>query len=83
LRGREPKDRPLVEPFLVGPRDRLRPIEREDLPYYRELLGSVRFNLLAGGLGASESLGKLERRFDAGKFDVTDRYLCYKGGRGS
>ena len=73
----------MVEPFLVGPRVRLRLIEREDLPHYRELSGSVGLNLLAGGLGVSESLGKLERWFDAGKFDVTDRYLCYKGGRES
>jgi RimJ/RimL family protein N-acetyltransferase len=66
----------LVEPFLVGPRVRLRPIEREDLPRYRELSGSAGLNPLAGGLGVSESLGKLQRRFDAGAFDVTDRYIC-------
>jgi RimJ/RimL family protein N-acetyltransferase len=66
----------LVEPFLVGPRVRIRPIEREDLPRYRELSGSVGLNPLAGGLGVSESLGKLQRRFDAGEFDVTDRYIC-------
>ena len=66
----------MTEPFLVGPRVRLRPIEREDLPRYRKLSGSVGLNLLAGGLGVSESLGKLQRRFDAGEFDVTDRYVC-------
>jgi RimJ/RimL family protein N-acetyltransferase len=66
----------LIEPFLVGPRVRLRPIEREDLPRYRELSGSVGLNLLAGDLGVSESLGKLQRRFDAGEFDITDRYIC-------
>ena len=66
----------MVEPFLVGPRVRLRPIEREDLQRYRELSGSVGLNLLAGGLGVSESLGKLQRRFDAGEFDITDRYVC-------
>ncbi len=66
----------MAEPFLVGPRVRLRPIEREDLPRYRKLPGSVGLNLLAGGLGVSESLGKLQRRFDAGEFDVTDRYIC-------
>ena len=38
----------MVEPFLVGPRVRLRLIEREDLPRYRELSESVQLNLLAG-----------------------------------
>ena len=66
----------MAEPFLVGPRVRLRPIEREDLPRYRELSGSVGLSLLAGELGVSESLGKLQRRFDAGEFDITDRYVC-------
>ena len=66
----------MAEPFLVGPRVRLRPIEREVLPRYRELSGSVWLNLLAGDLGVSESLGKLQRRFDSGEFDITDRYIC-------
>jgi RimJ/RimL family protein N-acetyltransferase len=66
----------LVEPFLVGPRVGLRPIEREELPRYRELSESVRLNLLAGGLGVSEGSGKLQRWFDAGEFDITDRYIC-------
>ncbi len=66
----------MIEPFLVGSRVRLRPIEREDLPRYRGLSGSVGLNPLAGGLGVSEILGKLQRRFDAGDFDVTDRYIC-------
>ena len=66
----------MAEPFLVGPRVRLRPIEREDLPHYRELSGSVGLNLLAGGLGVSEILGTLQRRFDAGEFGFTDRYIC-------
>ena len=66
----------MAEPFLVGPRVGLRPIEREDLPRYREMSGSVGLNLLAGDVGVSESLGKLQRRFDAGEFDFTDRYIC-------
>ena len=66
----------MAEPFLVGPRVGLRPIEREDLPRYRELWGSVGLNLLAGGVGVSESLGKRQRRFDAGEFDFADRYIC-------
>ena len=66
----------MVEPSLVGPRVRLRPIERENLSRYRELSGSVGLNLLAGGLGVSESLDKLQRRFDAGEFDITNRYIC-------
>ena len=65
----------MVEPFLVGPRVRLRLIEREDLPRYRELSESVRLNLLAGGLGVSEGSGTLQRWFNAGEFDITDRYI--------
>ena len=65
----------MAEPFLVGPRARLGPIQREDLPRYRELSGSVGPYPLAGDLGVSESLGKLHRRFDAGEFDATDRYV--------
>lgn len=62
--------------LLSGPRVRLRSLEREDLPRYRELLSDPEINLLYGGLGIPESLHKLRRRFDDGEFDATDRYLA-------
>lgn len=60
--------------FLVGPRVRLRSLERADLPRYRDLLSEPEINLLYGGLGVPENLARLERRYDAGEFDATDRY---------
>jgi RimJ/RimL family protein N-acetyltransferase len=61
--------------LLVGPRIRLRPLEREDLPRYQELLSDPEINLLYGGLGVPESLSRLQRRYEAGEFDTTDRHL--------
>lgn len=61
--------------FLSGPRVRLRPLERGDLPRYAELFSDPEVNLSYGGLGVPESLSKLQRRHDAGEFDVTDRNL--------
>ena len=60
--------------FLSGPRVRLRPLERADLPRYRELTADLEINLYYGGLGVPENLGKLQRRYDAGEFDATDRH---------
>jgi RimJ/RimL family protein N-acetyltransferase len=54
---------------------RLRPLEREDLPRYQELFSDPEINLSYGKLGVPESLSRLQRRFDAGEFDTTDRYL--------
>lgn len=61
--------------LLRGPRVRLRPLERDDLPRYAELYSDLEVNLSYGGLGVSESLSKLQRRYDAGEFDATDRRL--------
>ncbi len=61
--------------FLTGSRVRLRPLERADLPRYQELLSDPEINLSYGGLGVPDSLAKLQRRYDAGEYDVTDRYL--------
>ena len=61
--------------FLLGPRVRLRPLEREDLPRYVELFSDPGANLSFGGLGVPDSLSKLQRRYDAGTFDATDRNL--------
>jgi RimJ/RimL family protein N-acetyltransferase len=54
---------------------RLRPLERDDLPRYQELFSDPEINLSYGKLGVPESLSRLQRRFDAGEFDTTDRYL--------
>lgn len=61
--------------YLRGPRLWLRPLEREDLPRYRELYSDAQINMLYGGLGVPETLGRLQRRYDAGEFDTTDRFL--------
>ena len=61
--------------FLRGPRVRLRPVERADLPRYQELFSDPEINMFFGGLGVPESLARLQRRYDAGEFDTTDRYL--------
>ena len=61
--------------LLTGSRVRLRPLERADLPRYQELLSDPEINLSYGGLGVPDSLAKLQRRYDAGEYDATDRYL--------
>jgi RimJ/RimL family protein N-acetyltransferase len=61
--------------LLCGSRVRLRPLERDDLPRYQELFSDPEINLSYGKLGVPESLSRLQRRFDAGEFDTTDRYL--------
>ena len=63
------------ESLLRGPRVRLRPLEREDLARYQELFSEPEINLHYGGLGVPESLARLQRRYDAGEFDITDRFL--------
>jgi RimJ/RimL family protein N-acetyltransferase len=61
--------------LLRGPRVRLRPLERDDLPRYAELFSDPEVNLSYGGLGVPDSLSKLQRRYDSGEFDATDRNL--------
>lgn len=61
--------------FLTGSRIRLRPLERADLPRYQELLCDPEISLSYGGLGVPDSLAKLQRWYDAGEYDATDRYL--------
>ena len=61
--------------LLRGPRVRLRPLERADLPRYQELFSEPEISLHYGGLGVPENLNQLQRRFDAGEFDTTDRFL--------
>ena len=63
------------EELLRGPRVRLRPMESADLPRYQELFSDPEINMFYGGLGVPESLAGLQRRYDAGEFDTTDRYL--------
>jgi RimJ/RimL family protein N-acetyltransferase len=63
------------EAFLCGSRVRLRPLERMDLPRYQELFSDPEINLFYGGLGVPENLAKLQRRYDAGEYDTTDRFL--------
>lgn len=60
---------------MRGPRLRLRPLERVDLPRYQESFSDPEINMFYGGLGVPESLSKLQRNFDAGQFDTTDRFL--------
>jgi RimJ/RimL family protein N-acetyltransferase len=45
------------------------------LPRYQELFSEPEISLHYGGLGVPESLSRLQRRFDGGEFDVTDRFL--------
>jgi RimJ/RimL family protein N-acetyltransferase len=61
--------------FLRGPRVRLRPLERADLPRYQELFSDPEINLFYGGLGVPENLAKLQRRYEAGEYDATDRFV--------
>lgn len=61
--------------FLRGPRVRLRPLERSDLLRYQKLFSEPELSLQYGSLGIPESLHRLERRYDAGEFDNTDRFL--------
>jgi diamine N-acetyltransferase len=65
------------EAFLLGRRVRLRPLERADLPRYQELFSDAEINLLYGGLGVPENLAKLQRRYDAGEYDTTDRFVLF------
>lgn len=68
-------DREPGEAFLRGPRVRLRPLERADLPRYQELFAEPEISLHYGGLGVPENCTQLQRRYDAGEFDTTDRLL--------
>ena len=61
--------------FLLGSRVRLRPLERDDLPRYQELFSEPEISLYYGMLGVPENLTQLRRRYDAGEFDATDRFL--------
>jgi len=61
--------------FLRGSRVLLRTLERADLPRYQELFSEPEIELHYGGLGVPESLARLQRRYDAGEFDTTDRFL--------
>jgi RimJ/RimL family protein N-acetyltransferase len=61
--------------ILRGSRVRLRSLEREDLPRYQELFSETEINLHYGGLGVPENLTRLRRRYEAGEFDITDRFL--------
>jgi RimJ/RimL family protein N-acetyltransferase len=61
--------------FLRGSRLRLRPLERVDLPRYQRLFSEPEISLHYGGLRVPETLTRLQRRYDAGEFDTTDRFL--------
>lgn len=61
--------------LLRGSRVRLRPLERADLPRYQELFSEPEISLHYGELGVPENLDRLQRRFEAGEFDTTDRSL--------
>jgi RimJ/RimL family protein N-acetyltransferase len=61
--------------LLRGSRVRLRPLEREDLRRYQELFSEPEISLHYGLLGVPENLTRLQRRYDAGEFDTTDRFL--------
>lgn len=61
--------------LLRGSRVRLRPLERVDLPRYQELFSEPEISLHYGELGVPENLDRLQRRFEAGEFDTTDRSL--------
>lgn len=65
----------MAEPYLIGPRVRLRPLERTDLPRYGELLRDPEFNLLSGGQGNPYSLQEIEAWYDAGKAGSSDGSL--------
>jgi len=61
--------------YLRGPRVWLRPLEKEDLARYQELFAEPEISLSYGKLGVPETLGRLQRRYDAGELDTTDRFL--------
>ena len=61
--------------ILRGSRVRLRPLERGDLSRYQELFFEPEISLHYGELGVPENLDRLQRRFEAGEFDTTDRSL--------
>ena len=61
--------------LLRGSRVRLRPLERGDLSRYQELFFEPEISLHYGELGVPENLDRLQRRFEAGEFDTTDRSL--------
>ena len=61
--------------LLRGSRVRLRPLERGDLSRYQELFFEPEISLHYGELGMPENLDRLQRRFEAGEFDTTDRSL--------
>ena len=69
------EDRGSGRVLLRGSRVRLRPLEREDLRRYQELFSEPEISLHYGGLGVPENLTSLQRRYDAGEFDTTDRFL--------
>jgi ribosomal-protein-alanine N-acetyltransferase len=69
------EDRTIGETFLRGPRVRLRPMERADLPRYQELFSDPELSMSYGGLGVPDNLAKLQRGYDAGEYDTTDRFL--------
>jgi RimJ/RimL family protein N-acetyltransferase len=50
-------------------------MEKEDLPRYQELFSEPEISLHYGGLGIPDNLTRLRRRYEAGEFDNTDRYL--------
>ena len=50
-------------------------MERADLPRYQELFSEPEISLHYGELGVPENLDRLQRRFEAGEFDTTDRSL--------
>jgi len=50
-------------------------LERLDLSRYQELFSEPEISLHYGGFGVPENLTRLQRRYDAGEFDTTDRFL--------
>jgi RimJ/RimL family protein N-acetyltransferase len=69
------RERASSDDFLRGPRVKLRPLERVDLPRYQELFSDPEINMFYGGLGIPDNLAKLHRLYDAGEYDTTDRFL--------
>jgi hypothetical protein len=49
--------------FLVGPRVRLRSLERTALPRYQDLLSEPEINLPYGGLSVPDNFARFERRY--------------------
>ena len=48
--------------FLVGPRVRLRSLERTALPRYQDMSSEPGINLPYGGLGVPDNFARFERR---------------------